>query len=303
MLVLNETETARRLPYPKLTDSIRAVLLEKKAGRTVAPERSRLELPGGVLLLMPATDGRVAVTKLVSVHGDNAAHGLPSIQGEVIVMRADTGERLMMLDGATVTARRTAAVSLLAAQRLAPNPSASGRHGPLLIVGAGTQGKSHLEAFTEGLGVREVFIHSRNPASAARLVRHARHLGFEAHLVEDMRAALAACPLIVTATNATAPVIPNTVRDDVFIAAVGAFRLDMIELPNDLVRRSRLFVDTLEGARHEAGDYAQAGVDWETVTPLEEALEMPGIPSGPIVFKSIGHALWDLAAARCALES
>jgi ornithine cyclodeaminase len=298
MLVLNASETAARLPYPKLVSSIRAVLLEKKAGRTIAPERSRLELPGGVLLLMPATDGEMAVTKLVSVHGDNAAHDLPSIQGEVIVMRADTGERLMLLDGVTVTARRTAAVSLLAAQLLAPNTS-----GPLLIVGAGTQGKSHLEAFTEGLGVHEVFVHSRSPASAARLIRHARHLGLEAHHAEDMQVALERCALIVTATNATAPVIPNTVRDDVFIAAVGAFRPDMIELPNDLVRRSRLFADTLEGARHEAGDYVQAGVDWDTVTPLEDALEMPRASSGPVIFKSIGYALWDLAAARCALNS
>ena len=69
---------------------------------------------------MPAADAGVAVTKLVTVHAGNAARGLPTIQGEVIVMRAETGERLGVLDGAAVTARRTAALSLLAANSLAP---------------------------------------------------------------------------------------------------------------------------------------------------------------------------------------
>jgi ornithine cyclodeaminase len=67
-----------------------------------------------------------------------------------------------------------------------------------------------------------------------------------------------------------------------------------------LVQRSRLYVDTLEGARLEAGDYVQAGVDWNTVTPLESVLDAPKPSSGPIIFKSVGYALWDLAAARCA---
>ncbi len=295
MLVLNAAETAARLPYPKLTESIRFVLKDKIAGKTVAPERGRLELPGGVLLLMPASDGQLAVTKLVSVHAENPGLGLPSIQGEVIVMRADTGERLMLLDGVTVTARRTAAVSLLAALTLAPNPS-----GSLLIVGAGTQGKSHLEAFVEGLGVREVFIYSRTPEHAHQLAQHGQHLGAMARAVRDVSDALERCSLVVTATDARAPVITDTVRDDAFVAAVGAFRTDMIELPVSLVQRSRLYVDTLEGARLEAGDYLQAGVDWNTVTPLESVLDAPKPSSGPIIFKSVGYALWDLAAARCA---
>jgi ornithine cyclodeaminase len=295
MLVLNAPETAARLPYPKLTESIRFVLKDKIAGKTVAPERSRLELPGGVLLLMPASDGWLAATKLVSVHAENPGLGLPSIQGEVIVMRADTGERLMLLDGVTVTARRTAAVSLLAALTLAPNPS-----GSLLIVGAGTQGASHLEAFVEGLGVREVFIYSRTLEHARKLAQHGQNLGVMAHAVKNVSDALERCSLVVTATNARAPVITDTVRDDAFVAAVGAFRTDMIELPTSLVQRSRLYVDTLEGARLEAGDYVQAGVDWNTVTPLESVLDAPKPSSGPIIFKSVGYALWDLAAARCA---
>ncbi len=92
---------------------------------------------------------------------------LPAIQGEVIVMEARTGMRFGILDGAAVAARRTAALSLLAAQTLAPRPE-----GPLLIVGAGTQVRSRLEAFREGLGVSKVLLTSRTTERVVSLVKH-----------------------------------------------------------------------------------------------------------------------------------
>ena len=91
------------------------------------------------------------------------------------------------------------------------------------------------------------------------------------------------------------------VRSDAFIAAVGAFRPDMAELPPALVRSAKLYVDTLEGAKTGAGDIIQAGVDWASVTALEDALDTSPPVGGPVIFKSVGHALWDLAAARLAL--
>src|SRR5207253_2574087 len=132
--------TRARLSYSTLAEEIRAVLLDKRAGKTYAPARMPVPLPdGGALLLMPATDGQLAIIKLVTVHPANAERGLPVVQAEVLVMDAATGRRLLMLEGGTVTARRTAALSLLAARLLAPDPS-----GPLLIIGAGTQGRAHL---------------------------------------------------------------------------------------------------------------------------------------------------------------
>src|ERR671914_971184 len=127
-----------------------------------------LPLPdGAVLLVMPASGGGLAMTKLVTVHPQNARSNLPTIQGEVVVMEAATGRRLGILDGSVVTARRTAALSLLAARELAPRPN-----GPLLIVGAGTQGRSHLEAFREGLGTSRIFIASRTAERAGSLADH-----------------------------------------------------------------------------------------------------------------------------------
>ncbi|HUP27321.1 MAG TPA: hypothetical protein VM409_02725, partial [Chloroflexia bacterium] len=80
----------------------------------------------------------------------------------------------------------------------------------------------------------------------------------------------------------------------------GAYTPGMTELPRALVESSRLYVDTLEGAKAGAGDFIQAGVDWSSVTPLERAIDLPKPESGPVIFKSVGHALWDLAAARLA---
>jgi ornithine cyclodeaminase len=296
MKILDAQQTAALLPYPALAEQLRDILAEQAAGRATAPPRLPVPLAGGgVLLLMPAADDELAITKLVTVHPQNAAQGLPSVQAEVLVFESRTGRRLLWLDGATVTARRTAALSLLAAQLLAPDPT-----GPLLIVGAGVQARAHLEAFTQGLGVRQVYIAARTPAHAAELARWAREAGVAAGAVTDPAAVLDQAALIVTATSSPAPVLPPQVRADAFIAAIGAYQPDRAEVPPALVRRARLFVDTLEGARAEAGDLIRAGVDWTQVTPLEAALASPRPASGPVLFKSVGHALWDLAAARLA---
>jgi ornithine cyclodeaminase len=115
------------------------------------------------------------------------------------------------------------------------------------------------------------------------------------------------CGMVVTTTTSTTPVITDRVRNRAFIAAVGAYRPTMAELPPELVRRSRVFVDTLEGARHEAGDLIQADIDWSNVASLEDVVlplspedARPRRGTAPTIFKSVGHALWDLAAARLA---
>jgi ornithine cyclodeaminase len=298
MKVLTAQQTAALLPYSALAEALRAMLADKQAGRATAPPRLPVPLAGGgILLLMPAADDELAITKLVTVHPQNAAQGLPSVQAEVLVFEARTGRRLLWLDGATVTARRTAALSLLAARLLAPNPT-----GPLLIVGAGVQARAHLDAFMQGLGVREVFIASRSPVPAADLATYARAAGVVAAVVPQPEEILSQVPLIVTATSSAAPVLPPGVRADAFVAAIGAYQPDRAELPPALVHRARLFVDTLEGAQAEAGDLLLAGVDWRDVTALEVALTRPPPATGPVVFKSVGHALWDLAAARLAWQ-
>lgn len=297
MQSLDARRTAEFLPWPALVDALRDMLRRRRAGRTASPERLALPLSGGTLLAMPATDGEFASTKLVTVHEGNAARGLPVLLGEVLLMRADTGERLLMLDGPTVTARRTAAMSALAALELAPP-----RRESLLVIGSGVQARAHLDAFVEVLAVRQAWVYSRTAGHAREFADAARARGIDCSAVDAPGETLGRADLVVTGTTATAPLFRDDPSFAGFVAAVGAFRPQMCELPAALIARAKLFVDDLAGARHEAGDLLQAGVDWASVTPLEAVVagDAPRPEGGPVVFKSVGQALWDLAACRLA---
>ncbi|QXL85630.1 delta(1)-pyrroline-2-carboxylate reductase family protein [Comamonas sp. NLF-1-9] len=293
------TRTAASLPWNALLDEIEALL---RAG--VAQVPPRIVMPtgeGSVLFVMPATDGVVAMTKLISFTAANAGSGRPTIQGDVSVFDVASGERRLILDGPTVTARRTAAVSALAARHLAARPD-----GATLIIGAGVQGRAHLEAYTAALGVRRFVLASRRLASAEALARHARTLGLQAQAVADAHAALAHCPLVVTCTPANAVVLSGPLRADAFVAAVGAFTPQMRELDAGLCRHfaehGRIVVDTRD-AEHEAGDLLQAGIAVAPLPSLQDVLRGPApLRGGAVLFKSCGWAGWDLAAARLALR-
>jgi 1-piperideine-2-carboxylate/1-pyrroline-2-carboxylate reductase [NAD(P)H] len=297
--LLDASQTAGRLPWLALVDEIAQLLQDDSV--QIAP---RLVQPlglGASLFVMPAQDRHTAITKLITFTPTNAGTGRPTIQGDVVVFDIATGERRWVLDGPTVTARRTAAVSALAAQRLAPCAA-----GPLLIVGAGVQGRAHLEAFAAVLGVQQFMIASRSPQSANLLVRHAQSLGLAASAVTDANAALADCPLAVTCTPASALVLSALPRRDAFISAVGAFTPHMAELSSQLCQHlaehGRVWLDTSD-ARHEAGDLLQAGLDMNSFATLGDVMRQnTPRPIGPVLFKSCGWAGWDLAAARVVLS-
>ncbi len=306
--MLNALQTAQALPYSALSAEI-SLLLQDDAVQV--PQRLVQHLPGGgSLFAMPAHDARLAITKLITYTPSNAERSLPTIQGDVIVFDVASGARRMLLDGPTVTARRTAAVSLLAAQALAAVPG-----GPLLIIGAGVQGRSHLEALIEGLGVSEVMVYSRSADSAQLLAQHARTLlaaqgrKGQASVVTDLAQALALCPLVVTCTPAQSPVLlsPSQLHPQAFVCAVGAFTPSMTELSPSVVQHfgaaGRMVVDTAHAA-HEAGDLIQAGIDVSACASLQDIVRKPqgagGLARGPVLFKSCGWAGWDLAAARLA---
>lgn len=297
---LDARHTADALPYAALAHEIEALL--RDPGVVVPPRTVQALAGGGSYFVMPAADARVAITKLITFIPDNATRGLSTIQGDIVVFDAVTGQRTALLDGPTVTARRTAAVSLLAARLLAPRTD-----GPLLIVGAGVQGRSHLEAFHAGLGVQEVWVASRSAASADALVQHAHSLGMRAHRVDDADAALADCPLVVSCTSAQGIALRANARPDAFVAAVGAFTPRMVEWAPEVCRwlaaEGLLVVDTRD-ADFEAGDLLQAGIDVPALATLADVVRDPAAHrrSGPVFFKSCGWAGWDLAAARLALQ-
>jgi ornithine cyclodeaminase len=302
--LLSAEATAQALPYVALADAIEQLLHNPAV---VVPPRLIQPLPqGGSLFVMPAHDDAIAITKLITFVADNAARGLPTIQGDIVVFDALSGQRLCIVDGPTVTARRTAAVSLLAARHLASDPA-----GRLLIVGAGVQGRAHLEAFHAGLGTKEVWVHSRSTRSAEALAARAVELGMVARVVDDADEALEACSRVVSATPAQGIALRAMPRADAFVAAVGAFTPRMAEWSADvcqrLAREGMLVVDTRD-ADHEAGDLLQAGIDVQGLSALRDVLAgaqagLGARPAGPVFFKSCGWAGWDLAAARCLLSA
>jgi len=237
---------------------------------------------------------------MVTVHPHNADAGLDTIQGEVVVLDAATGVRKGILDGAAVTGRRTAALSLLAAQALAPVQT-----GPAVIIGAGVQAQAHIEAFAAGIGTSEFYIQSRTRSRAEELARRVQaELAVRVKVVDTLAEVPERVRLYASATTSQTPVLPEQLPADAFVAAVGAFKPDMAELPPALIRRSQVIVDTLEGTRAEAGDLIQAAADgafdWRDAQTLAAVLDAGVDGAGPIVFKSVGHSLWDLAAARLA---
>jgi ornithine cyclodeaminase len=297
---LDARHTADALPYAALAHEIEALL--RDPGVVVPPRTVQALAGGGSYFVMPAADARVAITKLITFIPDNATRGLSTIQGDIVVFDAVTGQRTALLDGPTVTARRTAAVSLLAARLLAPRTD-----GRLVFVGGGVVGGWHLEAFHAGLGVQEVWVASRSAASADALVQHAHSLGMRAHRVDDADAALADCPLVVSCTSAQGIALRANPRPDAFVAAVGAFTPRMVEWAPEVCRwlaaEGLLVVDTRD-ADVEAGDLLQAGMAVSALATLADVVRDPAAyrRSGPVFFKSCGWAGWDLAAARLALQ-
>ena len=250
MMKLDPQQTAKALPYLLLAQEIERLLGDTSV--VVPPRLVQRLSEQSSLFVMPASDAQLAITKLITWVADNPGRGLPAIQGEVMVFDVRDGRHLCLLDGPTVTAHRTAAVSLLAAQKLAPNPA-----GKLLLVGAGVQAHAHLHAFAQGLGVKEVMVSSRTHASAKLLVDEALAMGLRAEIAENADDALADCSLVVSATSAQEVTLQARPREDAFVCAIGAFTPAMVEWSPDvctyLAQNGRVYVDTRD-ADHEAGD-------------------------------------------------
>lgn len=303
MIRLDATRTAQRLPYRQLVPAIARAARELAAGAVQAPERLATHIDEhSTLLCMPAVAADIGITKTVTVHARNPARGLPSIQGEVIVFEATSGRRLLLLDGPTVTARRTAAVTLLAIETLRARPPASA-----LIIGAGMQATAHVEALLKHFNVRAFWIAGKNFAEAREFCSRVRdqHAGIDPIPLDasSLEPAGVGTDVVIALTTSRTPVVPALLPQSTLAIGVGAFRPDMAELPAELLRGRHIMVDYLPGAKHEAGDLLQAGVDWQCVEELGASLR-DGVDRTreAWVFKSVGHASWDLAAARVALD-
>ncbi|RJF95061.1 delta(1)-pyrroline-2-carboxylate reductase family protein [Noviherbaspirillum saxi] len=304
MQIFNRDQTVQALPYSKLVPAVAEAAKELAAGTIVAPERQVVTIDAAsVLLCMPAIGSDVSATKLITVHGNNAQHQLPAIQGEVVVFDTATGRRLALLDGPTVTARRTAAMTLLGIETLARQKPASA-----LIIGTGTQAAAHADALVEYFGVSKFWIagftHAGAESFASALGQRHGGLNVQAFAAESLKQEVPETDVIIALTTSTVPVIPAKIPPSTLAIGVGAFKPNMAEFPPELLHARQIIVDDLDGAKHEAGDLIQANVDWTGVVQLGDLLsgKVPH-PTAIPVFKTVGQAAWDLAAARVAIRS
>ncbi|CAB3706398.1 bifunctional Delta(1)-pyrroline-2-carboxylate/Delta(1)-piperideine-2-carboxylate reductase [Paraburkholderia rhynchosiae] len=300
--IFDAAATARLIPYAALVDALKRATIDYAQQCIASPERLVVPLnEGGILLSMPATAPDLAIHKLVNVCPGNGARGLPTIHGQVMAFDADTGETLFILDGPTVTGRRTAAMSMLGVKTFA---AVTPRE--FLLIGTGTQALNHLEAIGELFPDARVWVKGSAPARAEAFCAAHGGKAFEVRPLAEPDAALPdSVDTVIALTTSRQPVYDEAPRAGRLVIGVGAFTPEMVEIGARTIAGSALFVDDQAGAKHEAGDFIQAGVDWAGVQGIAAILsnEAPVPAQTPVVFKSVGCAAWDLAACRVAREA
>lgn len=295
--VCDRARTAQLLDFNVLVDAIAKAAAELEAGAILSPERLVVPLgEDGVLLSMPATAQDIGIHKLVNVVPSNVQRKLPTINGTVTVCDALTGKVMCLLDGPELTGRRTAAVTLLAIRTLLQRAPQE-----ILLFGTGAQARYHVQAINALFPESRIWVRGLNPQTSAEFCVSNQEL--HAQLVPCGTEYPAELDVVITVTTSTEPVYNELAQPGRLIIGVGAFKPEMAELGKVTLDGSDLYADDPAGARHEAGDLLRAGIDWSRVGSLAAALRGPIDLSRPAVFKSVGTAAWDLAAARVALQA
>jgi ornithine cyclodeaminase len=302
---LDEATVARILTPAVARDLMRRTLAASARGEANGPVRSVLATAKGWFAAMPASvamDGLDALgAKLVSFFPQNAALALPTHQAAIAMFDPASGAFVALVEGETITERRTAAVSVVATERLALKPL-----GTLAILGAGVQGFAHLEAFLDARLVTNVRIWSRTLASAERLASRAREAGLAAFIAADPAAAVRDADVVVTATSASEPLFAAAdITDGAHINAVGACVPSRRELPADLLAEANVYVDSIDATWQESGDLLLAVRDLgcEAISIVDELGKMLVNPSlchaarRVTIFESVGLGIEDVACA------
>jgi len=317
MLILNANEVRQTLPMDQAIAAMKDAYASLSNGTAVAPLRTRLPIPShnAVSLFMPAymksDSGEALAVKVVSLHPNNPARGLAYIQAAVLVLEADTGRAIALLEGSALTAIRTGAGSGAAIDLLARKDSKV-----VAIFGAGPQGRTQLEAACTARKIETAFIYSPTPKKAEAL---AKELAGYDSIPNDIRVtntpkeAIERADIICAATGSTKPVFEDKdVKSGTHISAIGGYTPEMQEIPIETVSRARIVVDSRATVMDEAGDIVQAiraGAINESNIHAELGEIVLGQKSGResdfeiTFFKSVGNAVQDAVAAQLALQN
>jgi ornithine cyclodeaminase/alanine dehydrogenase-like protein (mu-crystallin family) len=304
MKTIDTATTRAALGFERLVPA----LAQMFAGGCESPPRHVHSLSTLTVLIMPAWQtGRYLGIKTVTIAPGNSVLGLPGLHSSYLLYDATTGAPLAQMDGNEITSRRTAATSALAASHLAP-PDAR----RLLVLGAGRVASLLAEAYCSVLPIEQVVVWSRKPEAAAALAAQWRGRGIDAMATEDLAGAVRHADIVSSATLATEPLIHGEwLRPGSHLDLIGSFTPAMREADDACFRDAHIFVDTEEACQKSGELLGPISRGVFSIEQLGGTLAQlcrgevagPAVGGGRTVFKSVGTALEDLAAAVLVYES
>lgn len=317
MLILNKDDVRKALPMSQAIDSTKKAYASLSDGTAVVPLRTHLSIPNSdaISLFMPAyvhtPENKALAIKAVSLFPTNPSRGLAYIQAAVLVFDPETGQPLALLEGSTLTAIRTGAAGGAGVDLLAREDSSV-----LAIFGAGTQGRTQLEAACTARKIKTVFIYNPTTEKAEAF---ANEMKGQSPIPNDIRVAttpkeaIENADIICTATTSTEPVFDDKdVRPGTHISAVGSYTPQMQEISAETIQRAKVVVDSYAASLEEAGELIQpinAGLFDKSHIYAELGEIILGQKSGRetadeiTFFKSVGIAVQDAMAAQVTLEN
>lgn len=292
--------------FPELIEELR---LHFSNTNIIVPMRHHHDFPNpdvhadSTLLLMPAWNpGKHAGVKMVTVSPENGRFNLPSIHGTYIYLDAVKGTIKALMEAKNLTAKRTAAASALASSFLSREDS-----GSLLMIGTGALSPNLIKAHASVRPIKQVYVWGRNFEKAQAVCKQLEDENFEIQPIKTIEDVISDVAIISCATLSKTPlVLGNYLRAGQHIDLVGAYKKDMREADDDAILKASVFIDTFQGGLKESGDIA---IPLKTGLLKEEdikadlfqlcANQNPGRKTAKDItlFKSVGHALEDLAAA------
>ena len=292
-LFLSEEQVRQHLHMAESIPAMEKALVEFPSRKVTQPIRSVINVdpPGGFLGLMPALTPDGLGLKAVTFYPSNIERGIPTHMATIFLVDPQTGTPLAIMDGRLITEMRTAAVSA-AATKLLASPAAK----VLAILGSGVQARSHVEALRLVRQFEEICVWSPTHAK-----QFAQEIGATAMPAEE---AVRGADVIVTVTSSKTPVLNgNWLKPGCHVNAIGACRPDWRELDDEAMQNGVVFVDSREGAMKESGDVILSGA--KIYAELGEALagKVPTRASETTIFKSLGMAVEDIAAATLVYHS
>lgn len=299
---LDGHEVRARLSIKQARQAMVGALGDLGAGTLVAPLRQAVASPAGTTLLMPAWSKRSLAVKILHIRPKNRRRRLPTINGELLLSDLETGRLLAVIDAPVLTALRTAGLTGAASRLLAPV-----RTQVAALIGAGFQAPFQARAMVEAcpaIGCLRLFNRTAGRAHALARLLEAEMPGVKLEVASTIEAAVDGAQLVTTVTGAESALIDRgMLGEECHLNAIGAYTPTMAELaPEVLAGAGAVYVDTLEGCLAEAGDLIQAAATgrwhWSAAAPLAGPLPPR---RGITIFKSVGSAAFDLAAAEALL--